>query len=429
MTFENGDCAARTPKALRDLRIRRVEGSAVVSMRLWLPGGSRLESRPGLAWVTGRMLTEGTERRDWKEIARASDGLGMVLGSFGGLEAHGISLDCLSRDWHQGLRWLAELALESSFPGDRCAWTIRQGIADLKSLMDQPEAKASWAFAEQLYGEHAAGRPPTGTVAGLEAINADLCAELHDRSLARGAVLTVAGLLDEDEVQAEIERLFGEPGAEMQTCEAPPPPASETQGRREIITSARDQAHLFVGHLTVPRSDPDMAALQLLSIILGAGAGLTGRIPDRVREKEGLAYSAAASAVSGAGLDPGRLVVHVGTSPDTLSRAEQCVREEIVRLLEQGVEPEELESARSYLLRREPFHRETPQQWAELLAASVLYQLPLDDPEWVNERYQAPTREDVETAARRHLDADRLKVTAGLPSSTRTQGIGAPASS
>src|SRR5262249_37179863 len=154
--------------------------------------------------------------------------------------------------------------------------------------------------------------------------------------------------------------------------------------------------HLLMGHLTVARVDPDVPALELASVVLGSGAGLTGRIPTRIREREGLAYSAFASAVAGASLDPGRLLIHIGTSMETAARAEAAVREEIRRLLDGGLEAAEFEDARTYLLRREPFRRETPQQWADLLAQSTLYRLPYDDPEWVKQGYRSLDRDTVD---------------------------------
>ena len=86
-----------------------------------------------------------------------------------------------------------------------------------------------------------------------------------------------------------------------------------------------DQAHLYAGCLTVPRAHPDRHALDLLGVVLGSGAGLTGRLPERVREREGLAYSVQVQTLAGAGLDRGRLVVYVGTSPATLEQAERSV--------------------------------------------------------------------------------------------------------
>ncbi|HEX2464261.1 MAG TPA: pitrilysin family protein [Thermoanaerobaculia bacterium] len=397
------------------LRVRRVEGPPVVALRLWLWGGSRVEDVPGLAWVTGRMLSEGTGTRDWRVIAEACESVGMVLSSYGGLEAHGVGLDCLTRDWRTALEWLAELVFDPAFPLDRCVWQRRQGSAELESLRDEPDSKAAWAFSKHLYGTHAAGRPLPGSAAGLARVDPAVCRVFHRGALDRGGVLTIAGDVDEDEVAAVAGSRFDDVAGAGVAGPAVLAPAGLGARRRRIKTTSRDQAHLFLGHLTVARTDPDVPALEVASVVLGSGAGLTGRIPGRIREREGLAYSAFASAVVGASLDAGRLLMHVGTSIDTVARAESAAREELVRFIDDGLTPSEFEDARTYLLRREPFRRETPQQWADLLAQSALYGLPYDDPEWVKNSYRSLDRATVEAAIRRHLDPDRVKVTIGVP--------------
>jgi zinc protease len=178
-----------------------------------------------------------------------------------------------------------------------------------------------------------------------------------------------------------------------------------------------EQAHVYLGRLTVRRGDPQVPALLLLAIVLGSGAGLTGRVPYRVREQEGLAYSADVSTVGGAGLDPGRFEVYLGTSPDTVERAIECVREELARVVEAGIDDDEIEAARAYLLGRLPFARETATQWSALLTDAELYGLPLDRPGWVEERLSAVDRAAVERVAGLFLDPTDLRVTIGRPSS------------
>lgn len=176
-----------------------------------------------------------------------------------------------------------------------------------------------------------------------------------------------------------------------------------------------DQAHLYAGHLTVPRNHPDLPALAVVGVVLGAGAGLSGRLPTRIREQEGLAYHVDVSTAAGSGIDPGRLMAYVGTSPRTCAQAERAVREELARLVESGVEEKEFEEARSYLIGHDPFRRETARQWAELLAEAEFYGLKTDRPEWIVEVLRKLTRQDVETVARRWIRPAEIKVTAGLP--------------
>ena len=405
---------AAAPSRL-DLRVRRVPGAPVIALRAWLRGGARAESAPGVSWASGRMLVEGTERRDWRALATAAEDRGANILGFGGYEAHGLAVDALAGDWELALAWLAELLLESRFPDDRLAWVRKQGETELESDWDQPEVRTSWAFLEQLYTPNPRARPIQGERASLAALTADTCRGFHATSLARGAIVAVTGAIDEDAVRSRLAELLAPLAGGEATLADPPPPVGLVEDRREIPSGAVDQAHLYLGHLTVPRLHPDHAALELLGVILGAGAGLTGRIPERLREREGLGYSAQASTVGGASSEPGRLVVYVGTSPKKLAQAERSAREELARLVADGIRDDELEEARTYLLGREPFRRETARQWADLLAEGAYWGLPLDDSAWVERELAVLDRAAVEAAARRHVKPDALKVTVGLP--------------
>ncbi|MBV8202990.1 MAG: insulinase family protein, partial [Acidobacteria bacterium] len=340
-------------------RVRRVEGAPVVAVRLWLDGGTRVESVPGQALLTGRMLEEGTRRRDWQRIAGDAESRGMELSSFGAFEGHGVNVDALAPDWELALEWAAELVREPSFPEDRCAWLAKQAAAEREGMADQPEILAAWGFLEHLYTPHPRCRPVYGDGAGLLATTAQDCADLHRRALAGGVIAAVAGVIDEDAVHRRLERLFADLPPRTRAFPPPAAPAGLPSRRHEVEVDSEGQAHLYIGHLTVPRRHPDHTALELLAVVLGSGAGLTGRVPARIREREGLAYTAYAQTVAGSGEDPGRLVAYVGTSAATAAQAERGVAEEIARLVEHGISDEELEEARSYLLGREPFRRET----------------------------------------------------------------------
>jgi zinc protease len=404
-----------TPEGRLRVRSRRVEGAPVVSLRAWVRAGARIEETPGLALLTGRLLSEGSRLRDWRQIAEDADARGMVVSSFGTFECHGVAIDALATDWELALDWAAELMREPTFPEDRCDWLARQAAAELESLADQPEVLTAWGFLDQLYAPHPRARPIQGDAASLLATAPHDCAAFHRRALSHGVSVVVAGMIDEDAVRARVADFFADLPAPAGAAPEPATPAGRALARREVTTEAEDQAYLYVGHLTVPRRHPDFEALEALAVILGSGAGLTGRIPLRIREQEGLAYSAHAQTAAGAGTDPGRLVAFVGTSPDTVERALAGVIEEIGRLVEHGVEDAELEEARAYLLGREPFRRETARQWAEILVDAEHYGLPLDDVDQRRRSLLALDRRAVEAAARKHVVPDALRVTVGLP--------------
>lgn len=405
--------------ALR-VRVQRVEGAPVVAIRVSLPGGARVEPVPGLALLTGRMLAEGSRRRDHRELAEALEARGMLLHAAGTFESHGLALDALAGDWEEAVDVAAELVLEPAFPEQRCRQLARRQRAELESMGDEPEVRTALAFLDQLYHPNRRSRPLQGTAEALAALTPADCADFHRTRCRSGALLVVTGEIDEAAVERRLrERFASLAAAGGEAPEEPEPPRG--RGRRRTVAlpvpddGSPGQAHLYAGHLTVERRHPDHEALALAAVVLGAGAGLTGRIPDRVRERDGLAYATSAQTVAGAGLDPGRLVVYAGTSAETVDRALAAVEEELERFVHDGPVADEVESARAYLVGREPFRRETARQVADLVARAEHYGLPLDRPGWRRERLLGLGAAEVGEAVRRHLHPHDLRVTVGTP--------------
>lgn len=397
--------------------VRHVPGPGLVAVRAWLPGGVRAEAIPGQALVTGRSLTEGSRSRDWRRIADDAEALGASIGSSASQEIHGVNVETRHGHWRQAVDWAVELVTEPSFPEDRCRWVARQTAAELESLGDQPEIRTAWAFLEHLYTPHPRSRPSHGTRESLAGLTAADCALFHAEALARGLAIEVAGDVDEDAVRRHLEDLLAgrDGGRPLALPPEPAAPVGLAERRRELALPPGDQAHLYVGCLTVPRAHPDRHALELLGIVLGAGAGLTGRVPERVREREGLAYSVQVQTLAGSGLDRGRLAIYAGTSPATVEQAEASVAEELARVVAEGVSDSEVADARSYLLGRDPFRHETARQWADLLVDTALYGVPEHDSAWHRRQLEAVDAGAVDRAARRHLDLEAMRTTVGMP--------------
>ena len=266
------------------IRARRWQGAPLVSVRVWLRGGSRLERIPGQALVAGRLLTEGTRRRRWRAIAQEAEERGLEIASGAGLELQWLALDGLSRDWELALEWAAELVSESTFPEERFEWVRRQVSTELASQLDHPELETAWAFSDHLYRPHPASRPLEGNVEGLSALSARECRRHHRRALAAGAIVTVVGEIDEKLAAARAESLFAGRFPERREAGCPPLPVGVEETWRRVPLASGEQAHLFCGRRTVARADASLPALVLLGTILGSGGGLSGRLPLRLRE-------------------------------------------------------------------------------------------------------------------------------------------------
>jgi len=144
----------------------------------------------------------------------------------------------------------------------------------------------------------------------------------------------------------------------------------------------------------------------VLDTILGAGAGFTARIPQRLRDELGLAYTTFASITMTAGLDPGRFVAFIGTSPENMRLATEGLVNEIRRIREEPVTAQELQNAKDYLTGSFVFSFESSPQIARFLVHADVYGLGFDYVVKYPEYIRSVTIEDISRVAKMYLDSE-----------------------
>jgi zinc protease len=194
-----------------------------------------------------------------------------------------------------------------------------------------------------------------------------------------------------------------------------PAPAPQQEIRRQFVPIGSQQAHIYFGHLGIERTHPDFYALQVMDTILGGGAGLTSRIPRKLRDEHGLAYTTYASITGSAGIDPGKFVAYIGTSPENISRAIDGFVHEIRRISTEPVDQAELDDAKAYLTGSFVFAFESNSQIARFLINAEVFGLGFDFPEKYPAYIDTVTVQDVLRVAARHLSTERYSIVIAGP--------------
>jgi zinc protease len=107
-------------------------------------------------------------------------------------------------------------------------------------------------------------------------------------------------------------------------------------------------------NLNIGESDADYPAVNMANEMLGGGAFLSSRIPERLREVEGMSYGAG-SFVSGNGIDKtGDWGVYAFFNPSFKDKLDSAMKEEIQKALDKGFSKEEFDaSLKSWLQQRQ----------------------------------------------------------------------------
>jgi zinc protease len=420
-TVEGAPATARTLKVNAE-RVELPNGMTVLlapndgipafSLNVVVKAGSRyeLDDRAGLASLAGSMLQEGTERRSAHEIAETIENTGGHLSAFGGYARSGVQAGGLSEDLDLCIELASDCLRRPSYPEDRVRLQVDRRLALLKSRADQPRTRASELFDEIVFAGHPNHRPTLGYESTVAGIARDGLLEFH-RAYFRpdNALLSLAGRFDRDAALAAIERYFGDWAGEGELS-FPPVPALERQRApvERFEHADKAQVNLYLGHLGIERRHPDYYALLVMDTVLGSSPGFTSRIPRVLRDEQGLAYSTYSNIVGSAGVDPGRFVAYIGTSPGNLDRALEGMRREIERIVAEPVSPDELEAARSYLTGSFVFKFQTNAQVAKYLMDAEIYGLGLDYLERYPGLVEDVTIDDVHRAAREHIDPSAM---------------------
>ena len=393
------------------LQVLLVENPSVptVSLSATIQAGARCdpEEKAGLAIMVSRLLDEGTENRTSFEIADAIESVGGGIEADGSFERIMISAGVLSKDVDLGLELLGELAMCPIFPQEYVDKERERTLAEIVSAQDRPQVVAGWAFNELVYQGHPLHRPSHGYPQTVERITRQDLLEFHKKYFVpNNAILSIVGDFRVPELLPKIEKTFGRWQPKPVVFPTYPSPVRQTEKRQKFVTMPAQQLNIYLGHLGISRTNPDYYALQVLDTILGGGAGFTARIPRRLRDELGLAYTTFASITMTAGFDPGRFIAFIGTSSENMKLATEGLLNEIRRIIEEPVSPAELQDAKDYLTGSFVFAFESSPQIARFLVHAKVYGLGFDYIEKYLEYIRAITVEDVARVAKMYLDSE-----------------------
>ena len=397
------------------LKVLLVENPSIpaVSVNASFLAGARYdpEVKAGIAIMVSRLLDEGTETRTSFEIADAIESVGGSIDSDGSFERIVASAGVLKKDIDLGLELLSDLVIQPAFPQEYVDKEKERTLAEIASAQDRPQVLAGWAFNELVYQNHPLHRPSHGYPETVERIERNDLVDFHRKYFVpNNTILSVVGDFRVPEMLPKIEKAFGAWSSKPIGFPTYPEPVRQTAKRTKFIRMPAQQLNIYMGHLGVARTNPDYYALQVLDTILGGGAGFTARIPQRLRDELGLAYTTFASITMTAGLDPGRFVAFIGTSPENMKMATEGLLNEIRRIIEEPVTAQELQDAKDYLTGSFVFAFESSPQIARFLIHASVYGLGFDYIEKYPAYIRAVTIEDVSRVAKMYLDSENYSL-------------------
>ena len=369
----------------------------------------------GLAQFCSKVIDRGSLQRDRDQIADELENRGVSMSVSVNRHALQLVLTCLVEDLALTLGILADIVMHAQYPESE----VRNKRGELVTLIrqdeDSPAAVAGEATMAALYGDaHPYGKRPRGSVDSIETITRPALLAFHAARITPPTLsLVMVGDVEPAAAIAAAERALGgwrgAPHGDVELSEPVTPPARSV---RVIPMMSKSQADISYGFAAVRRADPEYYAYWLMNNILGQFS-IGGRLGERIRERQGMAYYAFS------GLDAnvirGPLLIRAGVSADNVEKAIASIDQELTAMAAEGPTAAELQESRQYLVGSMPRNLETNLGIATFLQTEEFFHLGLDYDLRVPEILGAVTRDGVHEAARRTLDPLRAVVVVAGP--------------
>jgi zinc protease len=199
----------------------------------------------------------------------------------------------------------------------------------------------------------------------------------------------------------------------------------EIAGSEQKIATPDKANATYVAGLLLPLRDdaPDYPAVLLGNYIFGGGS-LSSRLATRVRQQEGLSYSVGSSLSVSSQDQRASLNISAIVNPQNIAKLENCVQDELARLLRNGVTADELDKARQGYLQARKVGRSSDSALAGTLSGLRHLDRTMAWEADLEKKIAALTPDQVNAALRKHIDPKKLVVVAAGDFEAKTAGAG-----
>ena len=393
------------PNGVRILT-EHVPGVRSVSLGIWVGTGSRHESagENGAAHFIEHMLFKGTRSRTAAQLAEEMDAVGGQINAFTTKECTCFYARVLDTHLARAADILCDMFFHSRF--DDADVETERGVIleEIGMYEDNPEDLCAERLAGAVFKGSPLARPILGRKATLDKMDgAWLRAYQRAHYRPDRIVVALAGSFTDADAVELAGRFAG--------LEAQPHTAARAAAYVPGVVvkkKAIEQNHLTLAFPGLSFADPRRFQLQLLSSILGGG--MSSRLFQEVRERQGLCYNIY---TYGAGYQEiGTFHIYAALGKETEQQALAAIRQAVERFAEEGVSQAELDRVRELAKANVLMGLESTTARMNHMARSALRQEPVRNEEEIIAAYDSVTAEQIRELAQETFQWDQCSFSA-----------------
>ncbi|MEO1984318.1 MAG: pitrilysin family protein, partial [Fuerstiella sp.] len=389
-----------------------------VNLRLVLRYGNleALKGKAAAAEMIPAMLTKGTENMSRQDIKDALDKYRAQLRVSGNPGEVQITLQTLRSNLLPVLEIIGEVLRKPVFPAEELELIKEARISSAEQRLVDPTAIASNTVQKKI-SVYEPSDPRyiaslTEEVERIKSVTIDQVKDLYSSLLSgQHGELSIVGDFDPADAVPVIDAITSGWQTVADFERIPKIPVNNAEGDlQKVNTPGKAQATYFAA-MTLPigNDHPDYAALSLGNYILGGGA-LSSRLGNRVRQDEGLSYTIQSAFQASAVDERGVFYIFAIVNPVNADKLHGVIREELDKLLQDGITDDELREQKAGLLQRQELSRTSDGSLASLMGTHAQTGRTMQFTADFEKKLGGLTVDDVNAALRKHIQPDRLYI-------------------
>lgn len=381
----------------------------IIRMNLITGCGSIFDptEKNGLANLFSMMIDEGAGDYNALDLSEEFDILGSSFNASCNHDNIFLSVRTLSENFKRSLELFSLIILKPHFNDQDFQRERRKIEVKLLQQKDEPEELAYLAFGHLVHGKNNPyAFPIHGYDDSINKINIDEIKEFYQSNFSPyNSNLIVVGNISEEKLIGSLENRLNNWSS---TSNLDVPKFEFIKNKKSVSILNKEgavQTEIRVGHRSSSRNTQDYFSKTMMNTILGGQ--FTSRINLNLREAKGFTYGATSN--FSYYKNSGEFCVSTSVSSEnTLAAVNEILKE--LENIKIGVTPEELDFARSSIIRKFPAQFESDGQIASNLSLLAIQNLPNDYFDKYTDNIRNASIEEVNQAAVKNILLDEISI-------------------
>ncbi len=371
--------------------------------------GSKYENKEnnGISHFLEHMVFKGTTKRPTVfDITKELDGIGAQYNAFTSFEYTGYYAKSDYKNFDTILDVVSDMYVNPIFPEKEIEKEKGVIVEEINMRQDSPQRVVGAEFSKLLYGDSPAGWNIAGTKENVKKMERpDFIDYRNKHYVASATTVVVSGKINEKDVFKKVTKAFKDIGTwkkegkekVVETQKAP---------RVSVYYKDTDQTHIILGVRSFNIYNKYNPIIKVMASILSGG--MSSRLFQKMRDELGICYYVHSS--NDTLTDHGIFGVSAGVDSKRLKEAIVAILEELNKLKNFLVKPDELNRAKELLIGNLHLGLESSDSLAEFYGGQEVMREVIKKPEDIVKEIKAVTADEIKFVAERIFKNEGLNL-------------------